>query len=416
MKLEKVDLFSTTKEVILTFCLLGVLFFTHVGFKYFKYQEFLKSNAFYKGQVILVYEKINKKNRPYTIAQIKTKDFILYSKIAKKYHLNKNDFISFKSYKKRVKFLDFLKRSFYAPTYKIKLLHQKQNSLKDDLQNFIAKQHMFNEPKELYSALFLATPISKDLRKKIQNWGISHLVAISGFHLGVIYASLFFVFKIFYGYFHERFFPYKNINFHLGVVIFLFLAYYTYLLDFSPSFLRSFTMGIIGFYFYMRHIKLVSFANLALSGAILIVLFPSLILSISFCFSMMGVFYIFLYLHHFRFKKFDFLFINAWVYFGMLIPVHFWFSYISYQQIMSILISIGFSVFYPLSLLLHLFGFGGIFDGALMWFLNINFGGEFVKTPLWLFIFYVFLSLVSIKSKLLSCLSIFLGVLYLLFI
>ncbi len=416
MTLTKLDLFNNKKEAYLTFSVLFLLFCLHVGLKYFEFQSFLGYKSSHEGRIVLIYEKINKHNKPYTIAKIKTKDFIIYSKIAKKYKLHQNDFIRFKTYKKRIKFKDFLSNKFYAPTYKIKILSKKETTLKDNLAKFITNQHESLELKQLYSALFLATPLSKDLRKKIQNWGISHLVAISGFHLGVIYASLFFIFKIFYGFFHERFFPYRNINFDLGIVIFAFLAFYTYLLNFSPSFLRSFTMGILGFYLYMKHLKLISFTNLALSGAILLVVFPSLLFSLSFWFSVMGVFYIFLYLHHFKFKKLDFIFINAWVYFAMVIPTHFWFGYISYQQILSIFISMIFILFYPLSLILHIFNLGRISDSFMRAFLNMDFKGDFIVAPLWLFIFYIFLSLLSIRYKFLAIFTVFLGSLYFFFI
>ncbi len=412
--MNKLNLFNTKKDLLLCFGTLAVLFVLHLGLKYADFNRFVSSNLFHEGKVLLVYDKINKHNKPYTIAKIKTKDFIIYSKISK--DLKTHDKIRFKSFKKRLKFVDFLSKRFYTPIYKISILTQKDTHFKDALASFISKQHENLELKELYLALFLAKPIGKDLREKIQNWGISHLVAISGFHLGVIYASLFFVLKLFYGSIHDRFFAYKNINFQLGFLIFIFLGFYTYLLDYSPSFLRSFVMGILGFYLYLSHVKIFSFTNLALSGAILLVIFPHLVLSLSFWFSMMGVFYIFLYLHHFSFKKLDFLLINVWVYMGMIIPVHFFFAYTSFQQILSIFLSIAFIIFYPLSLVLHIFNAGYLFDDFMIWFLDIKFKGYFLDISLWLFVFYLVLSLFSIRNKVLAIFTIGFGFLYMFFV
>ncbi len=401
MTLQRLELFNTKKEIVLSLAFLTLILSLHLLYIFYQYKTFLNSKTKVDGEVRLVYEKLNKKGMPYTIAKIKTNEFTIYTKIHKK--LSNNDKIRFNLYKKRVSFSDFLSKKFYAPTYKIELL--KNNSptkLKHKLQTIIQNQHENKELKELYSALFLATQIDKKLREKIQNWGISHLVAISGFHLGVIYFNLFFILKLLYGYIHNRFLPYRNINFDLGIVIFCMLNFYTYLLEFSPSFLRALTMGLIGFFIYNRHLKVLTFANLAISGSLLVVLFPHLLMSLSFWFSIMGVFYIFLYLHHFNFSKLDFIFINIWVYLGMIIPTHYFFPYISLQQVLSVPLSIIFTIFYPLSLLLHLIGYGGVFDELLKAFLDIKFQGHFVLIPQWVFLGYIALSLLSIKNRYLA--------------
>ena len=38
---------------------------------------------------------------------------------------------------------------------------------------------------------FFATPLAKEVREKISLFGVSHLVALSGFHLGILWALVY---------------------------------------------------------------------------------------------------------------------------------------------------------------------------------------------------------------------------------
>lgn len=416
MTFERLGLFSEKKEALIAFGLLTLIFFLHVSYKYYLYRDFLQHKSpLYNGTVLSFYEKRNINNRPYHVLKISTPNQTIYTTLWKKHlHVKVGSHIEFRIIQKNITFLDFLSKKFYAPIYALHV--KKGKTIRFKIKNFISNQHEDEQMSQLYSALFLATPIDKNLRQKIQNWGISHLVAISGFHLGVIYGAMFFLLKIIYGFFQNRYFPYRDLNFDIGIFIFIVLAFYAYLIDFAPSFLRAFVMSLVGFYFYIRYFRVISFMTLAVSVAFLLAFFPYLLLSLGFWFSVMGVFYIFLYLHHFKFKWWDSIFVNIWVFLAMVIPVHGWFAYTSWQQFGAILLSIVFVLFYPLAFLLHVIGYGGVLDSQIIKLLNISSGGADISTPLWLVGVYLILSLGSILNRYLAIFTVSLGALYFFFI
>lgn len=379
-----------------------------------KYDEFLsKKHEKFHGTVETTYVKYSKNNKPYHVMRISTDEFTLYTSSWKKeFFIKANDRVNFRIIKKSVTFWNYFSKRFYAPTY-WQHVEKSPITFKDKAKNFITSQHETKLAKELFGALFLATPVSKELRSMVQNWGVSHLMAISGFHLGILYASMFFVFKLTYSFFQDRFFPYRDVNVDIGVLLFGILAYYVYLIGFAPSFVRSYVMSLVGFFFYIRYIKIVSFGSLALCVGLLLAFFPHLLFSLGFWFSVMGVFYIFLYLYHFgeRFSWFwTAIFLNAWVFLAMQIPVHVWFGYTSVQQFGAIVLSLLFVVFYPLMLVLHLVGFGGVFDGEILKFLSFSYGGEMVNIPLWVGLVYIFFSILSIFNRYLAFFTVLMGV------
>ncbi len=412
MTLSPLIVFRNTKEALVVFGVLFFVFLINVGFSYNSYKEFLGSSSFHEGVVSLAYMKKSKYGKPYQVAKINTKEFTFYTTFWKKsLHVKSNDKIRLKIFSKNVTFTDFLSKRFYAPVFDVST--QKNTSFKNKLQAYIKSQHQNSQLGELYSALFLATPISKNMRQKIQKWGISHLVAISGFHLGVIYSALFFVLKMVYGFFHERFFPFRNIYFDLGIVIFIVLGFYMYLIDFTPSFLRAFVMSLLGFFFYFKYFKILSFLNLALAVGFILAFFPHLAFSIGFWFSVMGVFYIFLYFHHFTCKKwYDVIFLNIWVFLALVLPIHMWFPYATNGQFASIVLSIIFIPFYPLAFITHLVGYGGFMDTLLESFFNYPLKGVEIFTPLWSFIVFIILSLLAIFNRYLAIFCVSLGLLF----
>lgn len=400
---------------MIIFFILACIFCLHVSLKYYEYTIFKENQSLHvNATVLLKYQKISKNNKKYFVLKTLYNGFNVYI-ISWKSSLNIHVFdeISFNMNVKNVTFKDFFAKSFFVPSSNIKLKHS-SNSIKQNLQNFIQNQHKNDEVAQVYQALFLATPINKQTRDKIQNLGISHLVAISGFHLGVAYFALFFVIKSMFIYFQNRHFPYININIYIGYFIFFVLILYTYLIDFAPSFVRSLMMSFLGFYMYKRGIKILSFTNLALSVMVLLCIFPHFLLSISFFFSVLGVFYIFLYFHHFKgVRIYDAIFLNTWVFFAMIVPTHFWFGYTSFTQLYSILLSIVFVVFYPFSFVLHVIGYGDLLDNLIQNLLDINSNGKEIFTSFWQLSLYLIFSFFSIFSKKLAILVVFVGVIYL---
>lgn len=262
---------------------------------------------------------------------------------------------------------------------------------------------------ELFGALFFALPVSKELRDEIAQWGISHLVAISGFHLGVLSSILYFLLKPLYRFFQDRFFPYRNSFFDLAFIVFLLLGFYVYYIDLTPSVLRAYVMGIVGFFFFSKNMQILSFSTLFFTICLVLVFFPKLLFSISFWFSVAGVYYIFLFLHHFSHlrKSAIFILLNFWVYILMMPVIHYVFDVFSFYQLFSPLLSMGFVLFYPLVLFLHLIGFGGVFDTFLMQFLASKMSIYSLHVSFWSLAFYLCVSLVAIRFKLLSLLLLF---------
>jgi competence protein ComEC len=131
----------------------------------------------------------------------------------------------------------------------------------------------------------------------------------------------------------------------------------------------------------------------------LMVLFPSLILSLGFILSVAGVFYIFLLLQYTKtlnVKVVSLVVIPFGIFILMLPIVHTFFAQISGYQLLSPLLSLVFIPFYPLVIVLHLFGFGGLLDGVLEALFSLPQGGKEVLLPLWFTLVYSGLSLGAI--------------------
>ena len=401
--LESIPLFLNKKELFLTLLLFFILFLISLGYEYHNYKKIVSKPLHVSNftKVLNHYEKSSKNGRKYDVFKLKSAEgYSFYTVSWKKRDIKTGDILKVGFNTEKLTFIDYLK-GFFAPSLFIKKLKSNEQSLLEKVREYIVKQHNSKITKEVFSALFLATPISKETREKIQKLGISHLIAISGFHLGFLGAVLFFVLKIPYTILQERFFPYRNRKFDVTLVVFLILFLYMYMLDFTPSLLRSFVMGVFGFYLYDRNIKILSFENLLISALFIVALFPKLIFSISFWFSLSGVFYIFLFLHHFSKlnKVLLFVLLNFWVYVTMLPVVHYIFPSFTILQFISPVLSMLFLVFYPLSLILHIFGLGYFLDFPIEWLLNLNAKSYQITTPTWYLVCYVVLSLASIRSK-----------------
>lgn len=261
----------------------------------------------------------------------------------------------------KITFLDYLK-GFYAPSYWIIL--RPERDFREPLRAWIEGQHKEALAGSLYRTLFLADPLEKSLREGASRLGISHLLAISGFHLGVLSGVLWGIFWFPYRFLQRRFFPYRNAFYDLGALTLLCMFGYLLLLGGSPSFLRALAMGVWGYFLLHRGVKILSFSSLLAVGIMLVALFPRLLFSVGFFLSMMGVFLIFLHLRHTAHLKgwVNFILLNLCLYFWMLIPVHSIFETFSPYQLFSPLLTMLFTLFYPLALFLHLVGGGGMGD------------------------------------------------------
>ena len=405
--MEAVPLFVNKKEMVLATILLSLLFCISLGWDYYKYKT-LTSKPLHatEAKVLNHYQKHKANGRVYDVFKLKSYDgytFYTVSWKKKNIPIESRVLVEFKTDK--ISFLNYLK-NFFAVNIFIKNLNIAQTSRLEKLKSYVKNQHKFSDLKEIFQALFFATNISKSTRYKIQKLGISHLVAISGFHLGLISAILYFFLSPIYRFFQNRYFPYRNIKADLAFVVFALLFFYMYIIDFSPSFLRSFVLSLFGFFLFSKNIKIISFGTLLISVSLILILFPKLLFSISFWFSVSGVFYIFLFLKHFGNlnKIWIFILLNFFVFALMMPIVHSIFKVFTPLQLYSPFFSMIFVVFYPLELFLHILSLGGLFDIWLEKLLNLQTSFYEVTTPLWFLIIYLCLSLISIFSRWLTLL------------
>jgi len=396
-------LFSNKKEIFYTLLIVVVLFSLSISYEFYKYKN-LTAYSLHVSDAKLIshYPKKSKKGKDYEVLKLRSDDFTFYTVSWKPLEIKRADTLKVAFYTKDISFFNYLK-GFYANA---KFIELKEKSVDNILEKYIENQHIREMPKELYRALFFATPVSQELRIDIAKWGIAHLIAISGFHLGILSGILYFLLRPFYTFAQDRLFPYRNSYADLAFLVFLILGTYTYLIDFTPSILRAYTMSLVGFLLFSRGIKIISFLTLFFTVSIVLILFPKLVFSIAFWLSVSGVFYIFLFLHHFSMlnKTAIFILINFWVYVLMLPIIHYIFDVFSFYHFLSPLISMVFVLFYPLSLALHVSGFGGLLDGLLSWFFSLHVETIDLVTPLWFLGVYLGLSLLAMRFKLFALL------------
>ncbi|MDR1460935.1 MAG: ComEC/Rec2 family competence protein [Campylobacteraceae bacterium] len=410
-------LFRTKFEIVAAITVLSVVFLINIGFKYLDYREFKSHNwATIRGDVTNVVHLKAKNGREYQRLSVKNDDgFTLSITYMSKEKLKQNMRVGFRVKTDEVDFISFFAKRFYATSVLAWANEANNTHVKSKLQNAIFSQHENVLAKELYSTLFLATPISKTLREQVQRWGITHIIAISGFHLSIIFGFLYFIIKPVYGFFQNRYFPYRNTRWDISLVIFIFLGYYLWLIDMTPSFLRSYAMGVFGFLFLWRGIHVLSFEILFFTSAFLIALFPQLIFNIGFILSVFGVFFIFVFIKHFgeALKVWQSaVLINFWLFLAMNPIVYYWFGVINLQQLASIPLSMLFVVFYPLSVFLHVIGYGGIFDNLMLQFLSYESKSVMFNTPVWLLAIYLALAVLSAYRAIFMLFIAFIGISY----
>jgi len=200
----------------------------------------------------------------------------------------------------------------------------------------------------------------------------------------------------------QKFFPYRHALLDVGLVAIILLAVYLWFVDFPPSLVRSYAMVLVGWIVLLLGIELLSFTFLTSILLSLVVLFPSLLVSLSFWLSVAGVFYIFLLLQYTKeYNKWmiTLLFIPFGIFILMLPVVHHIFGVTSGYQLLSPLLSLLFIPFYPLVMVLHIIGFGGILDSALLWLFSLPEESVENLLPLWAMLGYVGLSLGAIWNR-----------------
>ncbi len=395
------ELLTTPKEYLLCGVILSLLLAINLYLEYLNYQklDFSKPTSL-NAQILLQYPK-TKDQKTYFVLKLQSKGMIFYTTIKEPLKNLQYRHAQFFGRIKSCSFLESLKSCFFQ-TYSFSLT--RKQDFKSHVRHFIDSAHSSTLAGNLYRALFIGDSLNKDLRDRANALGINHLLAISGFHLGILSASVYFLFSLFYTPLQKRYFPYRNAFYDIGVLVWVFLLGYLLLLDFLPSFFRAFLMGLLGFLACFFGVRLLSFKLLILACCIAIALLPKLLFSVGFLLSVCGVWYIFLFLKHtqiffkdssFWMRSFQAISLSALVFLNMLIIAHAFFPMFSPYQLFSIPLGLIFIVFFPLSLLLHAVGLGSLLDHILNMPLTIP--TISIPSPLWLLGAHLFLTILSVR-------------------
>ncbi|WP_164864194.1 ComEC/Rec2 family competence protein [Helicobacter pylori] len=395
------ELLATPKEYLWCGVFLSLLLAINLYLEYLNYQklDFLKPTSL-NAQILLQYPK-TKDQKTYFVLKLQSKGMIFYTTIKEPLKNLQYRHAQFFGRIKSCSFLESLRSCFFQ-TYSFSLT--RKQDFKSHARHFIDSVHSNALVGNLYRALFIGDSLNKDLRDRANALGINHLLAISGFHLGILSASVYFLFSLFYIPLQKRYFPYRNAFYDIGVLVWVFLLGYLLLLDFLPSFFRAFLMGLLGFLACFFGVRILSFKLLILACCIAIALLPKLLFSVGFLLSVCGVWYIFLFLKHtqiffknssFLMRSFQAIALSALVFLNMLIIAHAFFPMFSPYQLFSIPLGLIFIVFFPLSLFLHAVGLGSLLDHLLNMPLTIP--TISIPSPLWLLGAHLFLTILSAR-------------------
>ncbi|MDK2063709.1 ComEC/Rec2 family competence protein [Aliarcobacter butzleri] len=383
-----------SKKIVTIFILFFALLI-NILFEYGKYLEFIDEEVFEtKVEVLNIYQKDD-----FDILKLKTSNFEFFTSMPKNEEIKRFDLLNILIVSRNIDFIDYLK-GFYTKTIYFDEL-QKEQTFKDKIIKNIENNHQDEKIIELFNALFLAVPVSKELRDVITAYGIAHVVALSGFHLVVLSFVIYWILYFPYKFFQDRYFSYRNRKLDILLITIAILFYYLILTDIVPSLLRAFVMFCLGIYLLRSNIKILSYMTLFYTFLIVIAFYPKYIFSIGFWFSIFAVFYIYLFIQYFKNynKWLLFIFFNIWMFLIFNPIVHYYFPQTSYEQFYSIPITIFFNFFYPAEIFAHIFGFSNYFDEYLKIFIEYKIYVYEVFTPLYFYILYLFVSFLSIWSK-----------------
>ncbi|KLD97186.1 ComEC/Rec2 family competence protein [Aliarcobacter butzleri] len=383
-----------SKQIVTIFILFFALLI-NILLEYGKYLEFIDEEVFEtKVEVLNIYEKNDK-----DILKLKSSNFEFFTNMPKNEEIKRFDLLNILIVSRNIDFIDYLK-GFYTKTIYFDEL-QKEQTFKDKIIKNIENNHQDEKIIELFNALFLAVPVSKELRDVITAYGIAHVVALSGFHLVVLSFVIYWILYFPYKFFQDKYFPYRNRKLDILLITIAILFYYLILTDIVPSLLRAFVMFCLGIYLLRSNIKILSYMTLFYTFLIVIAFYPKYIFSIGFWFSIFAVFYIYLFIQYFKNynKWLLFIFFNIWMFLIFNPIVHYYFPQTSYEQFYSIPITIFFNFFYPAEIFAHIFGFSNYFDEYLKIFIEHKIYVYEVFTPLYFYILYLFVSFLSIWSK-----------------
>jgi competence protein ComEC len=375
------------------------LLVVRLGFIYGHYGEFITKPFYFTYADVLSIEERPNAAYPHTLLKLQSDDGL-------EFYTRSYDDVPYNIKRVRVEifpdsnitFVRFL-GTFFVDS-RLKEIVPVQKNFKDEIVEKIKDQHNDDLTSSIYPAIFFNTPLSKEIRDKVIVLGASHLIALSGFNLTILWSVVFGILALVYKPLQSRFFPHRYSVVDLGFISLLFLGAYVWLADFSPSLIRAYVMVVFGWMMFLMGLELVSFSFLALVACFLLALYPKFLVSISFWFSIAGVFYIMLVAEHTKnINKYAVGFVIMPISMFLLMGpiVHSIFGQTSPYQLLSIPLELAYVVFYPVMMFAHVIGYGGLMDDWLIRLLNFTpYELKESVLPLYALILYIVLSIASI--------------------
>ena len=202
----------------------------------------------------------------------------------------------------------------------------------------------------------------------------------------------------FYKFFQKKF-PYRNRFVDLGVLIFIIEFCYLYITGFPPSLIRAYVLEIVVF-LYAYYLQ--NPFSLKVLGAVFLlslIIFGEKVFSIGYFLSITGVFYIYLFFRYYKPTLINSVVLSFYMFGVMFIISHSFFGNFNIYQLFSPFVNVAFTFFYPLEIVLHLFGVSGVLDGLILKYLSL--GADFVnvKFPLWFGVVFLLVSISAFFSK-----------------
>ena len=379
---------NDNKILVLVFFLLffvrfQVSFLNYLDFRYDKFKEI-------DVKVVNQYKKRGKRGE-YFVLKMKNRNLTFYTTSKEDFKNLLNENVKLTIITSGVAFKDYL-FTFYVPSFNIKLLPVAA------VDEFIEKQHSDIRMINIYKALFIGESIDYKTRQELSALGISHLIALSGLHLGFISLFLYLVFTPVYKIFQKRF-PYRNRFVDLAVLIFAVEFFYLFITGFPPSLIRAYVLEVVVFLYAYNLQNPFSLKILGIVFLFSLLIFGEKVFSIGYFLSITGVFYIYLFFRYYKPTFVNSVLMSFYMFAVMFVISHSFFGNFNLYQLFSPFVNLLFTAFYPLEILLHLFGLGGVFDGIVLKYLHLGESFESVRFPLWFGMMFLGLSFVAFFSK-----------------
>jgi len=396
-RLEPIELFDVKSGSLFFLFLLGVLSVS-LGWEYYKYKELIRfDNPLVQAEVIQQEIKLIG-GKPKTSIQFRLENHSTVRCMMSPYLRDlRGRNVLLEIGVRDLGFIEYLKgfRAFGS----IQEVYP-DLSLKEEWYRHIESQHPDPWMKELYGALFVATPMSQELQGLVGAMGLSHILSISGYHFGILTLIIFFFLRPVYRFFHRSYFPYRHANRDMFLIVLSALFFYLWALEFIPPMVRSFGMIAVGYFLYDRGIKIISFQTLLIAIGILLAFFPKLFFSLGFWFSSFGVLSIFIFVRYYEHWKAwqIFLALHLWCYLIMLPISLAIFGTFGFWHIGSILLALIFNIYYPSVLAMHLTPWA---DGYDAWLIQMFEAGDIhnVVIPMWIAIASIIAAVMAMRWK-----------------